>query len=68
VPDNDVRRRYGRSLANLPEAIRIAHSATLFDNSENGQRKMLELRDGRITWSANEGADWVVGVRTDLDG
>jgi predicted ABC-type ATPase len=29
IPEKDIRRRYGRALANLPEAIKIAHQAAV---------------------------------------
>lgn len=63
VPDSDVRRRYARSLANLPQAIRIADRAILYDNSENAHSKMLELRQGRLVWSAAKPLPWASAVR-----
>jgi predicted ABC-type ATPase len=33
VPDQDVRRRYARSLANLPRALALSDHALIFDNS-----------------------------------
>lgn len=66
VPDSDVRRRYLRSQANLPRAIQIADRAILYDNSENAHWKMLELRPGRIVWSAGKTLPWVDGVRAAL--
>lgn len=44
VSDEDVRRRYLRSLANLPEAVRIIDRAVLYDNSGDEYRRMLEVR------------------------
>jgi predicted ABC-type ATPase len=39
VPEEDVRRRFGRSFANLPAAIKRADHSILFDNStEDGYR------------------------------
>jgi predicted ABC-type ATPase len=66
VPDTDVRRRYQRSLANLPEALRIADRAILFDNSEGAHQKMLEVRQGRIVWSATKVLHWADSVRAAL--
>jgi predicted ABC-type ATPase len=68
VPDDDVRRRYERSLANLPDVIRAADRAVLYDNSEGAQRKVLEVREGRVVWSTAEVPDWVVAARTDIAG
>ena len=66
VPDNDVRRRYVRSLANLREAIRIADRAVVYDNSENEHRKMLEIHQGLLTWSAPNQPPWVTAIRNTL--
>ena len=38
IPDADVRRRYFRSVANLPEAVRAADVAKLYDNSGDEHR------------------------------
>ena len=32
VPEDDVRRRYGRSLRNLPAALQIADEATVYSD------------------------------------
>jgi len=60
VSDEDVRRRYFRSLSNLPEAIQSADLATLFDNSENGRHRALEFREGSVTWRADVLPKWVI--------
>ena len=44
VPDDDVRRRYARSSANIPEVLKIANQGFVFDNSLNEPRKMLETK------------------------
>lgn len=36
VPDEDVVRRYARSLANLAEGLRLSDEAAIFDNSIDG--------------------------------
>ena len=59
VGDQDVRRRYHRSLANLPEAIRIADQTVIYDNSERKRRKMLELQAGSIIWRAVDEPRWI---------
>ncbi len=66
VPDKDIRRRYVRSPANLPEAIQIADRAIVFDNSGSGQRKMLETEHGSITWSTTKPPRWVTGILSAL--
>jgi predicted ABC-type ATPase len=62
VADQDVRRRYVRGLANLPEAIRIADRAIVFDNSESAHRKMLETMHGSITWSTTTPPLWLAPI------
>lgn len=51
VPEADVRRRYQRSLQNLPGAIRRADHAILFDNSsDNGYRLVAILGAEEEEW------------------
>ncbi len=52
VPDEDVRRRYDRSLFHLREAIRIANSAAIYDNSQSEPRKIVEIDSAAISWIA----------------
>lgn len=59
VPDEDVRRRYYRSLANAPEALRIAHEAVVYDNSGLRHQKVLQLRGGIVTWHIDQKPPWV---------
>jgi predicted ABC-type ATPase len=62
VSDEDVRRRYTRGLGNLPEAIRIADRAIIYDNSQNRHRKLLESENSRITWTANKQPQWSAAI------
>jgi predicted ABC-type ATPase len=48
VPANDVRRRYSRSLKNLPEAIRTADKAFLFDNTDTGEPQFIASYEAGI--------------------
>ena len=51
VPEPDVRRRYQRSFANLPTAIRRADHTILFDNStEEGYRLIAVLGSPEDRW------------------
>jgi predicted ABC-type ATPase len=63
VSDEDVRRRYLRSLANLPEAVRIAHRAVVYDNSGDEYRRMAEIRGGVVVWFAAKPVPWVTALR-----
>jgi len=51
VPEADVRRRYERSLANLPIAVKRADHTILFDNStEEGYRLIAILGPTENQW------------------
>lgn len=51
VPEEDVRRRYKRSFANLPTAIQRADHTILFDNStEKGYRLVAVLGTSGNQW------------------
>jgi predicted ABC-type ATPase len=60
VPDEDVRRRYERSLANLMPAVARANEAWLYDNSGDQPQLVLEARNGSIAWRAADLPAWVI--------
>jgi predicted ABC-type ATPase len=64
VPIEKIVTRYGRSLANLPAAIRIADRVYVYDNSEEGADARLCLRteDGSIRKVNSELPEWVEGA------
>jgi predicted ABC-type ATPase len=62
VPEEDVRRRYERSLQNLPDVLRRAHKGIVFENSGNRPRKVLEIQAGVIVWRADSDTAWVKRV------
>jgi predicted ABC-type ATPase len=66
VEDQDIHRRYQRSLANLPEAIQIADRTIIYDNSEEERRRMLELEGGSIIWRALDEPHWIAEFRAAL--
>lgn len=59
VPEADVRRRYGRSMANLPEALRLSDSVKVFDNSEDDARLILQAKEGTVIWRADPLPTWL---------
>ena len=62
VPEADVRRRYGRSLANLPIAVKRADHTILFDNStDEGYRMVAILSPTESRW-LNPRPAWAFGV------
>lgn len=51
VPEEDIRRRYERSLANLPLAVSRSDYALIFDNStRNGFQLVAHFDHGRAQW------------------
>lgn len=62
VPEEDIRRRYNRSLENLREILPVADATVLFDNSGMGHRKVAEFEDGRLRRRAKEVPRWVERV------
>lgn len=60
VPEEDIRRRYTRSLINLPVALQQADRALIFDNSTQvGHRQVLTIENGIITQKARELPEWI---------
>lgn len=60
VPEEDIRRRYERSLANLPIALKLTDNAILFDNSTNlGHQLKLIIETRKITQQAEELPEWL---------
>ncbi len=54
-----IARRVAGSLANLPAAIAIASEAILVDNTETEHVRVMEIRDGRITFQAQDTPKWL---------
>jgi predicted ABC-type ATPase len=59
IPDADIRRRYFRSLARAPEALRLADEAVVFDNAGTRPLRAAVLQEGRLVWMANTAPAWV---------
>ncbi len=64
VPEDDVRRRYERSLSNLPVALQLAHEAVVYDNSGSGPRRVLHVQDGIVVWRGPDEPQWVADALT----
>jgi predicted ABC-type ATPase len=58
VPDDDVRRRYDRSLDNLLIALRLVNEAEVYDNSGGVHNKVLEIKSGTIIWQSPNQPLW----------
>jgi predicted ABC-type ATPase len=59
IPDADIRRRYFRSLARAPEALRLADEVAVFDNAGLRPIRVALLQKGRIVWIASPVPTWV---------
>ena len=62
VPEEDIRRRYFRSLDNLREILPMSHAAALFDNSGEGHRLVARYENGVLEWRATDGPGWLSRV------
>jgi predicted ABC-type ATPase len=60
IPPDDVRRRYYRSLSNLPAFVALADRAIFVDNSTRQRRRMiLDIIEGRVTFRAARLPSWL---------
>jgi predicted ABC-type ATPase len=61
VLPGDIRRRYRRSLQNLPLAIELSNVAVLYDNSTTGGfLRVVEVQDGTVVFCVGNLPAWVV--------
>jgi predicted ABC-type ATPase len=59
VPDEDVRRRYTRSLAMLKQAVPYCDVVKVFDNSARPARLVLVAKSGVVVWRAEALPQWI---------
>jgi predicted ABC-type ATPase len=59
VPEDDIRRRYARSMANAADLTFTADLAKLYDNSDNNHRLVLIAKCGVITYRADPLPPWL---------
>ncbi|MFY9823088.1 MAG: AAA family ATPase [Thermoanaerobaculia bacterium] len=64
VPDEKLRGRFSRTLANLQNAVSIAHEAFLFDNSSDRDpfRLVAIYSEGQIRVRVDPLPDWTTGL------
>ena len=70
VPENKIRERYQRSLALLPEAVRAADRAYLFDNSTESHVLLAEAAGGKfaaVHVSDGEMPSWFRRLRSEIE-
>ena len=58
VPNDDVRRRYSRSLSNLKQFVNVANETLLYDNSGPEPRLILEIRSGHVVRKSRDLPRW----------
>lgn len=58
IPLDTILRRYPRSLANLPRAVKLADEAAIIDNSAKVPRWVFRIEAGKVTYH---------DIQTDLD-
>jgi predicted ABC-type ATPase len=66
VPINDIRRRYDRSLNNLPIAIALADSVILYDNSTQCFALIVTIERGTILTYVQESPSWCDQIVNEL--
>jgi predicted ABC-type ATPase len=59
VPDDDVRRRYERSISNAVRALRDVDVAKFYDNTGDRARLVLAAEAGKIVWRADPFPAWL---------
>lgn len=59
VPEEDVRRRAGRVLANYPSILELADRLYLVDNTRKYPKIQVIINNGRIKLQRHEPASWV---------
>lgn len=63
VSIEDIRRRYERSLQNLPTALQLADNISIYDNSSPiGHQNLLTIENGRINQQVPELPPWLTKV------
>jgi predicted ABC-type ATPase len=58
VPIEDIRRRYERSLNNLPKAIEIANTVTIYDNSDRQYLLVATIECGIVSAHVDRYPSW----------
>lgn len=64
----DRDRRFPRSLANLPEAMKIAHRSILLDNTGKRRRLVLSVEHGRTRFANSQPPRWAADAIAQVQG
>jgi predicted ABC-type ATPase len=68
VPDEDVRRRYSRSVLNLKRVAGIVNETIIYDNSGPEPRLILEIRSGNLVGTGGDLPVWARDLPEHLGG
>lgn len=60
IPTEDILRRDETSIKNLYKVAPIIDNVVLTDNSKGGGEIVLEINDGKITFSVNQLPNWAL--------
>ncbi|SFS99618.1 zeta toxin family protein [Paenibacillus sp. 453mf] len=61
IPEEDIRRRYDRSIGNLPEALKLSDRSFIFDNTSKF-RLVMEVEKGKVQTISKDIPQWVKGA------
>lgn len=67
VPEDKVRRRYARVMELLPEYIRLADNAAVYDNSGENAELVMTKKDGMVS-VIGSAPEWLESTATELFG
>ena len=63
IPEADARRRFRRSLINLPRVIRLSNATVLYDNTlQDRPHRVVAAVDERRTWIVDDSPSWAFGA------
>lgn len=65
VPEEDIRRRYERTLENLPKAIALVDKIRIIDNSKNDYQHVATFEKGQLK-EQNSSPKWFKQIEQDL--
>ena len=59
VPEPDIRRRFERSMSNLPLAAELVDLLSVYDNSDRMMKRVLLIKNHRIKrYASSNGKSW----------
>lgn len=59
IPEEDVKRRYARSMERAAEALPLTDVATFFDNTGDDARIVMIANEGQVVWRAEPLPKWL---------